>query len=146
MKYYEMEKDLRGHVENKGWADATCHGADALDELAQCCDLGRDELMAILNIIRDKTCIDHHSYICEEDERMVSTVVSIINRQIISNGKIIDWIGSFKYAIKDRVYPQHLVLISNITHLLRSLYFRLIDDIDKKEITNAKRETLKYIK
>jgi hypothetical protein len=146
MKYYELEKDLRGFVENKGWADATCHGADALDELAMCSALGRDELVAMLNIIRDKTCIGHHSYICEEDERMVSAVVSIINRQVIGTGEIIDWIESFKNAIKERVYPQHLVLISNIKHLLRSLYFRLIDDLDKKEITDAIRESLKLIK
>lgn len=39
----QNERDYRGYDEEKGWAHAIAHAADALDDLAQCSELKKDD-------------------------------------------------------------------------------------------------------
>lgn len=144
--YYSRERDLRGYVQEKGWAHSAAHGADTLDELALCNSLGQDDLIDILASIRDKVCISCYTFINQEDERMVNAVESALKRRLLGDAEIASWIKSFKDAIKEEIYPQHHTLITNIKSFLRSLYFRLLEEDGSKAIVDEIRETLNHIK
>ncbi|WP_312027537.1 DUF2785 domain-containing protein [Brevibacillus brevis] len=46
--YIRQETDLRGYGEEKRWAHATAHAADALDDLTQCSELDQTDLSGIV--------------------------------------------------------------------------------------------------
>ena len=124
MDYFKKENDLRGYVEGKGWAHSTAHTSDALCSLAESRYIKYEELMEILYIIKEKICVTTYTYINEEDERLINTFMSVYNRQIISNDKIIDWIYSFKDINANGKYPDEEHLRENRKVFFRSLYFR----------------------
>lgn len=128
IEYMAKEKDVRGYVEEGGWAHSAAHGSDALDELALCEELGREDLLEILQAIKDKVCIRYHAYICYEDERLAIATNSLISRNILSEAEVIEWINSFKEFERDKQYPTYFYLVSNIRNFLNSLYYRLPQD------------------
>lgn len=65
----QEERDYRGYDEDKGWAHAIAHGADALDDLAQCSELDQADLFTILDLVYDKITITERVYSDGEDER-----------------------------------------------------------------------------
>jgi hypothetical protein len=146
IQYYLKEKDLRGHVDDKGWADSASHGADALDEVALCASINHDDLLDILNAIKSKVCINHYTYIDFEDERITTAVVSVINRNILEHSEIKDWIKDFKNIAKTGEYHVDFRIIMNIRNFLRSLYFRLLDENNLSELIESIKETLNCIK
>lgn len=73
----QEERDYRGYDEEKGWAHATAHAADALDDLAHCSELGKKDLITILDLIHEKMTITDRVYCDGEDERMVNTIISV---------------------------------------------------------------------
>jgi hypothetical protein len=130
VEYMLVERDVRGFVEEKGWAHSAAHTADALDELVQCALFNKMDLQDILNSIKAKVCIGYYVYIHEESERMVNAVENAFNRNILANSEIVEWLQGFKIkAPKDKsiksIENYHLKV--NIKGFLRSLYFRLLD-------------------
>lgn len=146
IQYYLKERDLRGHVDNKGWADSSSHGADALDEVALCASINHEDLLNMLNAIKSKVCINYYTYIDFEDERITTAVVSVINRNILEHSEIIDWIKDFKNIAKTGEYHVDFRIIMNIRNFLRSLYFRLLDENNLPELIESIKETLNCIK
>lgn len=126
-KYFLEEKDLRGYVPEKGWAHSAAHTADVLDELALCTEIEHDELKEILSIIRTKTLDSNYVFINREDERMVTAVVSIFNRHLLSDQEIAQWIKDFLPYTKTGNLQYDMNLNVNVRNLLRSLYFRLLN-------------------
>lgn len=145
LTFYNMDKDLRGYVEGKGWAHGAAHGADAIDEFARCEEIGCEGLKKILDSIYKKVNINHYGYIHFEDERMITAVKAILERKIISTKEIEDWITSFNKIEKTGIYPEDIVVEFNVNTFLKSLYFRLIDKSEYEQITNAVRKVLKEI-
>jgi hypothetical protein len=129
--YLSREQDLRGYVDGKGWAHSVAHAADVLDELAQCPEMSDPaDLLAMLAAIKGRMETNDYAFIHEEDERMVSAVVHIMERKIIADQVIIRWIESFPETRKIGKYPEDLYLRTNVKAFLRSLYLRLskLDD------------------
>lgn len=124
MEYFRKENDLRGYVEDKGWAHSTAHTSDTLCSLAESKYIGYEELMEILDIIKGKICVETYTYINEEDERLINTFMSIYNRKVISIDEIVNWIYSFKYINANGKYPEEEHLRENRKMFFRSLYFR----------------------
>lgn len=124
MRYFTNEKDLRGYVEGKGWAHSSAHTADALCVLAENKFIKHKELMEILEIIKEKICVDTYTYINEEEERLINAFMCIYNRNIIRNKDIIKWIYSFEVVGKRGKYPAEEHLRENRKVFLRSLFFR----------------------
>ncbi|MGH4119152.1 DUF2785 domain-containing protein [Clostridium sp.] len=139
--YFIKEQDLRGYVKDKGWAHSIAHAADALDDLAICSEIGNEELLHMLEIIKKKVFISNYVYVNEEDERLVTTIVSILNRSLISNEDICEWIKSFSDIEKTGIHPEDDNLLTNVKNMLRSLYFRIIvlenTEVLVEEIKNA---------
>lgn len=125
LEYMKLEKDVRGHVEIGGWAHTAAHSADAIDEVALCEEFGAPELLEILQAIKKKVCIDYHAYICYEDERLSIATTNIIERNILSEEKIADWIKSFAEFDKKTPFPNQYYLLSNMRNYLNSVYYRL---------------------
>lgn len=124
--YLENEKDRRGFVHEKGWAHAIAHAADTLDDLAQCAELDKSDLVEILEAIRKVVCIESECYIYSEDERLVTAVIAVIRRELLPEAEVAQWISGFA----DRVLtvsstPEKYILRANVKNFLQSFYFRL---------------------
>lgn len=121
LDYFACENDLRGYVEVKSWAHAVAHTADLLDELAQCEEVQRKDLLRILDAIQAKAATTETFYTAEEDERLAYATLSLLSRDLLSEREVEAWIKNF--APIERVgnwRQQHI----NTKHFLRSLYFQ----------------------
>lgn len=125
LRYAREEKDVRGYVEAKGWVHTAAHTGDALREIALCSEIHNSELIEILDAIKEKICISYYTYKNSEDERLVSAIINIIQRKILSEEEVINWIKSFENMNKTGKYPEDHYLISNHKNFLAVLYFRL---------------------
>lgn len=125
LKFVRQERDLRGYVKDKGWAHAMAHSGDALRALALCNELSPDQLLEILEVIREKVSINDYVFINEEAERLTTVVINIIHRNVIREEKIVNWIRSFGNLEVPSGLPARHYWKENIKNFLRSLYFRL---------------------
>lgn len=124
--YLENEKDRRGFVHGKGWAHAIAHAADALDDLAQCAEMNKPDLVEILEAIRKVVCIESECYTHSEDERMVTAVIAVLKRELLSDLEVTQWIGGFSDMVSTvNSTPGKHIIRANVKNFLQSLYFRL---------------------
>lgn len=145
IQYYLKEIDLRGHVAEKGWADSTSHGADALAELALCPSINAKDLTDILDSIKRKVFIGSYTYIDFEDERITTVVMNVISRNILPYSELINWIKDFKNIPKSGQHPINFPAMMNTRNFLRSLYFRLLNENNIDELVVTIKETLNSI-
>lgn len=132
LDYMYKEEDLRGYVKERGWAHSMAHGADVLDELANCTCLVEKDLIEILYCIKEKMTTSSYVYIEEENERMVNAVESVLNRNLIREEAILNWLGDFQLQGNSHIEKLHSKV--NTKSFLRSLYFRLIDTSEYEAI------------
>ncbi len=123
--YAVKENDIRGYVEEKGWAHTIAHLADCLDELAKNLKLKHIDLQMILKIINFRIIESENVHVCEEDERLVTVVCAVLERNILSEDEIEKWIMSFINVNATGEYVKDLNVKINSKHFLRSFYFRL---------------------
>lgn len=130
IEYYTKEIDLRGYIDNKGWAHSAAHGADVIDELAQSTVLGKEDLQKLLTTLKLKICHGKYVYIDGEPDRISVAARSILMRNEIDKDDIVLWLESFKKnnLTSDSSIEQYHQKI-NITNFLKSLYFVLKDCI-----------------
>lgn len=126
LRFLLEEKDRRGFVAGKGWAHAIAHAADALDDLAQCAEVGEKELREMLPVICATMCMPDFVYAHGEDERMVTPVLAIIRRNLLTDDVFEQWLAEFATTIDNtKIMPDGVILRANIQNFLQSLYFRL---------------------
>ncbi|MDP5275860.1 DUF2785 domain-containing protein [Chengkuizengella axinellae] len=145
VRYTRLEQDVRGHVDDKGWAHSTAHAADALDELAQCSSVQDDELLEILEVIKEKVNIHDYSYVHEEDERLVTAVINIMKRNLIHEDELVRWIESFKNYEETNHYLSDYRLKVNLKNFMRSLYFRLKGQLQSDSLQSAVEGVLDHL-
>ncbi|MDM5279082.1 DUF2785 domain-containing protein [Paenibacillus silvae] len=119
------EKDYRGYDETKGWAHAIAHAADVLEDLAQSNELDEVDLLTMLDLIYEKMTISKRIYSDGEDERMVKPVMCILDRKIVSQTYMQQWIQRFGAVEKDSEFLPAFRQKNNIKNFLKSLYFRI---------------------
>lgn len=142
LEYLKKEKDLRGYVEGKGWAHAVAHVGDAIDDLAQCPEIESTELQEILNSISAKMCFDGAPYVHEEDERMTTAVISVLNRQLLDDTDIENWIRQLVARTQEiKRFPTSSMHF-NVKNFLRSLYFRMRQKNMKERLLQTMIEAL----
>ncbi|WP_410768945.1 DUF2785 domain-containing protein [Fontibacillus sp. BL9] len=124
--YFNQEKDLRGYVEDNGWAHAVAHGADALESIVNSSYIRADGLLRVLELILAKSHVSNTYYIYLEDERMTNVVVSIINRNVLSNEQLIHWIRQVGTCPKTEIISEDCNRRGNARNMLRSVYFKLM--------------------
>jgi len=124
--FFQNEKDLRGYVDKKGWAHAIAHASDAIDELSLCSEMSTSDLKEVLETIRFAAGKTIYSYSHLEEERMVTPVISVIDRKVLIEGEIINWIQSFEENVASvDTMPEKQIIQGNVKNFLQSLYFRL---------------------
>ncbi|MCP4180511.1 MAG: DUF2785 domain-containing protein [bacterium] len=143
--YFLEEADLRGYIEDDGWAHSVAHTADALDDLALCSEIGYNELKYMLEIIQIKICVGNYVYIDEEDERIVTAIISILGRNLIPLEEICLWIRSFGEMTNPHSFRYKDDMRINIKNFLRSLYFRLMEKQEMNDIVLIIKEVLNKI-
>ncbi|WP_340012721.1 DUF2785 domain-containing protein [Paenibacillus sp. FSL H7-0690] len=126
IRYYEEERDLRGYMEKEGWAHAAAHGADALDELVLCSESDAAVREEVLAVIQKMLYNDQYIFRDEEDERIATIIVTIIDHHLLPQQSITDWILNLAQCGSwPRSHSQYVNRI-NTKNFLRSLYFRLL--------------------
>jgi hypothetical protein len=144
--YMNNEQDVRGYVEIKGWAHSAAHTADALDELVQCNYITKRDVLDILNSLKAKVCIGYYVYIEEENERMVTVIENSLNRNMLSNSEITEWLYEFKLQNTKASYIENMHLKVNVKGFLRALYFRLLDQDNFNGINEEIKKTIRSLK
>ena len=132
--YLAAEQDVRGRVsEEKGWAHSAAHTADLLNVLSRNPHTNKDDLQRILNAIADKILSTRYQLYCyDEDERLVSAVISVLDRDILDLTFITDWLNTFAQpgwlsSWKEMFRDEETCLAHlNTKIFLRSLHFRLL--------------------
>lgn len=126
LRYAQTEKDRRGFVANKGWAHASAHTADALDDLGQCAELSKTDLAEVLDVVRGMICVTDTGYVYSEEERNITAVIAVLRRRLLSDQEITEWIQGFAKRVHQvTAYPDKIILRTNVKNFLQSLYFRL---------------------
>jgi hypothetical protein len=133
LSYFAAERDLRGHVPEKGWAHAVAHTADLLWVLAQSRYLNTADLERILSAIADKVAAPtEYSYLALEDERLANAVWAALRRDTLRLAFLQAWLESLKRPFQERLRSEITTnaLNSNAYHntrsFLHSLYFQLM--------------------
>ncbi|MBH0228766.1 DUF2785 domain-containing protein [Halobacillus yeomjeoni] len=123
-KYMQQEMDHRGYVQDKGWAHAIAHAADAIHHVAECDEVTETEVKEMLPIIKSQFLIDQ-PYLYDEEERMV-TAIMIMFKKIQPIDRV-EWLETLLYYRESWQDPREDIIINNAKHLLRALYFRMLD-------------------
>lgn len=137
LRYYREESDLRGYLSEGGWAHSAAHGADALDELAQCPESDAVVQREILNVIQGKLQNGKHVFNHEEDERIANIVDTMIRKTLLPAAEIADWLAGL--TVNDGGPGNRSQYISRINckNFIRSLYFRRKPDEREESIQAA---------
>ena len=124
LRYYNEEKDLRGYLSEGGWAHSAAHGADALVELVQCPESDAAVQHEVLAAVQGMLYNGIHIFNEEEDERIVSIVDTMIDKGLLQQQEIADWIGGLTQCVDwPRSRGQSIARV-NSKNFLRCLYFR----------------------
>ncbi len=127
--YVRKEKDVRGYVDGKGWAHTLAHAADALGEIAKHHYIKENDLIELLDVVNAKVLFSNSVYTHNEDERMALSVFNTINRGILSEQQVLNWIDNFKFQLDTQKKLESdlsgFYLKLNVRNFLYNLYFRL---------------------
>ena len=145
IRYTRQEKDARGYVEIKGWAHSAAHTGDVFNMISQCPEIKKPELLAILEAIKDKVCINYYAYVNAEDERLICAVIEVIKREVLTDEEFVNWIKCFENIEKTGKYPEDHNLISNHKNFLSALYFRLKRKDDKQVFMDTVEQVINSI-
>lgn len=126
LRFMQNEQDRRGFVKGKGWAHALAHASDALDELALCEEMGKPDLVQLLDVLAEVVCISEGVYTHGEEERFATAAFSILGRGLLDVEQISSWLDKLVVSVKAvETMPTDIYIRSNVKNFLQSLYFRL---------------------
>ena len=136
IKYYKLEKNIKGYDKFNGWAHAVAHGADVFNELVQSKWINKADCIDILDVLLNKVSESNYVYIDEESERIVSIIESMIDNDKITESILDKWLDKLESMIYNSFAVDKMYRNVNIKVFLRSLYFRFImkENINKRII------------
>ncbi|MGG4131765.1 DUF2785 domain-containing protein [Paenibacillus illinoisensis] len=124
--YLKEEKDVRGYVDEKGWAHAPAHASDAVEDLAQSPYMDETALRELLDSLAVKITDSSAVYIHDEDQRIAHAVVTIVRRKLLNRSDLAAWIDALEQACIDQTGEISYVEISrirmNVRVFLQTLY------------------------
>jgi hypothetical protein len=137
LEYYTSEVDLRGFVQELGWAHAAAHGADVMDELIQCRECSEDTITEIFSAFKKIMYNGKYIFHNEEDERISRVVFRVIKANLLSKQAIIQWLEELKECTEWQSSRVQYVARINAKNLARCLYFKLMHYDSASDIINA---------
>ena len=125
--WYVRELDLRGYVDDKGWARAIAHGADAMAVLAGSPHFGVNELTVLLDVIADRLLLPGGAFlVCGETDRMAEATWAILARNRVPLTVLTPWVVRIANAATEAGDGRNPYATSfNPQTFLRSLYLKL---------------------
>lgn len=124
LRYYTEEKDLRGYLPEGGWAHSAAHGADALVELVQCPESDAAVQLEVLAAIKGMLYNGMQIFSEEDDERIASIVDIMIDKGLLPQQEIADWISGLVQCGDWMRSRGQMIARVNSKNFLRCLYFR----------------------
>lgn len=131
--YLKEEKDVRGYVDEKGWAHAPAHASDAVEDLAQSPYMDETALKELLDSLAVKITESTAVYIHDEDQRIAHAVVTIVRRKLLNRSDLAAWIAALEQACIDQTGERSYVEISRISMNVRVFLQTLYLVIRKEE-------------
>ncbi|PYY30484.1 DUF2785 domain-containing protein [Paenibacillus illinoisensis] len=131
--YLKEEKDVRGYVDEKGWAHAPAHASDAVEDLAQSPYMDETALRELLDSLAVKITDSSAVYIHDEDQRIAHAVVSIVRCKLLNKSDLAAWIAALEQACIDQTGERSYVEISRISMNVRVFLQTLYLVIRKEE-------------
>lgn len=125
VRYYSEEKDLRGYLDEFGWAHGAAHGADALDELVQCKESNDIVCRDVLKAIKINLNNEKYIYSNEEDERITVVLYRILENKLLPDEILYTWLSEL-CNVDMRISRANYINFLNVRNLIRSFYFRIV--------------------
>ncbi|MED3553686.1 DUF2785 domain-containing protein [Cytobacillus praedii] len=133
IEYLNLETDIRGYVEEKGWAHSIAHGADLLSETIRHPLFNTKFSYKCLETIKHclfKESTDDTPYVDDEEERLIFAVEALMEKGITSN-EIESWVVELSNELNELLENEGYSLNffrkrSNVVNFLRGFYFRLL--------------------
>ncbi|QDP41145.1 DUF2785 domain-containing protein [Radiobacillus deserti] len=145
VEYLNSEQDIRGYVNEKGWAHSIAHGADLLTEAVKHPQFSLSFLSECLIVI--KNCLFKEGtadipYVDEEEERLIFAVEALIEKGL-SEKEVEVWLFTISNELKNVLEEDGYSLTffrkkTIVITFLRAFYFRLLfknDGIKLREMT-----------
>ncbi|MFD1450713.1 DUF2785 domain-containing protein [Oceanobacillus sojae] len=131
--YLNLEKDIRGYVEGKGWAHSIAHGADLLTEAVKHPCFDRRLSFECLETIKRclfKESIAKASYVDDEEERLLFVLEALIDKGIKEEEiacLVLNITGDLQELKTREGYSLNFFWKkTNVINFLRGFYFRLL--------------------
>ncbi|TKD72178.1 DUF2785 domain-containing protein [Pseudalkalibacillus hwajinpoensis] len=129
VRYLQEEQDIRGYVEEKGWAHSIAHGADAFAEAIKHRNFGEERVAQCLETIH--LCLFKEGvYVDDEDERLLLALEALLDRGV-SDAVLVSWIVGIEDELEllfnnEGYSVPFFHTKGNVMHFLKSCYFRLL--------------------
>lgn len=144
INYLNLEKDIRGYVEGKGWAHSIAHGADLLTEAVKHPSYKKDLFFDSLEAVKlclFKETITNTPFTDDEEERLIFVVEALIEKGIPIR-ELDNWISDVSVTLQELNSKEGYSLNffwkkSNVITFLRGLYFRLLYKDDYSELRKS---------
>lgn len=147
LEYYDKEENLKGYQDNVGFMHSIAHSADLFAQLVKVEKFKEAELKVIFSVIAKKFKRKDYFFQHDEDERTVNAIHNALERDILDDEFLLEWVNALGSYPKVTDYPEAYNMTNNIKNLLRSLYFRVLDnekyDFLSKEIAKVLKEKVK---
>lgn len=144
--YYDKEFIYTGHDIEVGWIHAIAHSADAFRQLMRLKELDKSQIEVIFNLFIDKFHIDNYTFISDEDERTVNAMELVFKSNLLDKDFLIDFVRRLAAFEKRKTFPEAIAICTNVKNLLRSIYFRLLENDEYKYLTDEIIIQLKVVK
>ncbi len=141
LTYFSKEDILTGYDINVGWIHTVAHSADLMKALMQVTWFDQTHLKKMFQAISVKMKNRKHFYAFNEDERMADALIVGLNRHLLTDEYVINWLNGFSQIDEEYHLPDDVIIKKNIKQLLRSLYFKCLKEPSLKTIS----ETLESI-
>ncbi|WZH52923.1 MAG: DUF2785 domain-containing protein [Nocardioides alkalitolerans] len=128
VSWYLRERDDRGFVEDKGWAHAVAHGADAIGTLAESPHLAAPELTVLLDVLADRVLADGARLLVSgEPDRIAEATMRVLRRNVLPLSVVEPWVR--RIAARATAYPSErqdpYLVTGNPEAFLRALHLQL---------------------
>lgn len=135
IEYCRLEKDHRGLVNEKGWAHAPAHVADAIHECVIHRFATHDHCQQLWSALHDLLNQATKVYDADEDERLATAATSMVLSEKVSLTTMISW-------LKEIEVGEALHIKINQKHFVRCVYLRLLGEgccIRESEVRHLER-------
>lgn len=132
-EYLNLEKDIRGYVETKGWAHSIAHGADLLVEAVRHPLFNKNLSSEYLETIKEclfKKGTTRTPFVDGEEERLIFVMEALIEKGLATD-EIKNWLSEISDTLTNLKNEEGYSLNyfwkrSNVIHFLREFYFPLL--------------------